>query len=191
MAYALGAVKPWVQAAAEEVGSKYSVATIYGVGQRSGPSDHPKGLALDFMVGTDEAKGDAIAAYIIANWDRLGVSYLIWKQRIKSSKTGPWVPMEDRGGVTENHFDHDHVSFNNRQPTGGGPIVDVLAGASSSGTGAVGGSGSVSSVLGWMGDGANWTRVLLVILGGILCFMAATLLIRGSVVSTIKGKVLV
>lgn len=188
MPYQLGAVKPWVQAAAEEVGGRFNIATIGGVGQRPNASDHPKGLALDFMCTKEQ--GDAIAAYGVANWDRLGLSYIIWEQRIKSSKTGAWVPMEDRGGATANHFDHNHWSFQNRQPTGGGPIVDIFAGVSTSGSGTINGSGGdFDSLLGWVGDSSNWVRVLIVVLGALLLFMGAALLMRSSVTSTIKKVV--
>lgn len=105
----IGAVRPHVKDAAIEIGNKFGVTTIYGIGARSGVSEHPVGLALDFMVYTDRAKGDAIADYVMANWKRLGVKYIIWKQRINEG--GGWEPMEDRGGITANHFDHDHVSF--------------------------------------------------------------------------------
>lgn len=110
--YNLGPVKPHVAAAANEVGGKFDVSIIYGVGDRpSGDSDHPKGLALDLMCRIDQ--GDAIAQYILANAHRLSITYVIWKQRIWSpgrSKEG-WRRMEDRGSVTANHYDHVHVSF--------------------------------------------------------------------------------
>ena len=47
-----------------------------------------------------------------------GISYIIWKQRFYApfnSIYGPantWNPMSDRGSVTENHYDHVHVSMN-------------------------------------------------------------------------------
>jgi hypothetical protein len=63
------------------------------------------------MVGTDAALGDAIAQYQIEHWDELGVEYVIWQQRILSSPTGSWKPMEDRGSTTANHYDHVHVNY--------------------------------------------------------------------------------
>ena len=47
--YSLGAVKPWVRSAAYRVGPMFGIRTIYGVGARTHASDHPDGLALDFM----------------------------------------------------------------------------------------------------------------------------------------------
>lgn len=114
--YVLGAVKPNVKQAANDAGNLYGITTIYGVGQRDGISDHPKGLALDFMVPGDSAKGDQVAQYFVTNAARYGVHYIIWKQSIVNISERPgegWRPVPDRGSVTANHFDHVHVSFNN------------------------------------------------------------------------------
>lgn len=111
MAYALGPVKPWVAFAANEIGNQFHVATIFGVGARPNASDHPLGLALDFMVGGMRSKGDSIADYAISNADRLGITYILWQQRIWHADGRGWEPMEDRGSVTANHRDHVHISF--------------------------------------------------------------------------------
>lgn len=109
--------QPAVRAVAELVGGMFGVPTVLGYGQRTTPnSDHPKGLALDFMVGTDRGMGDSVAAYLQRNAAQLGVTYVIWRQRIWSTEHD-WRPMEDRGSITANHFDHVHVSF---APQGGG-----------------------------------------------------------------------
>lgn len=119
--YALGGVKSHVKEAAYEIGEKFDVATIYGVGGRTNPtSDHPKGLALDFMVYGDRAKGDAIAEYAVANAGRLGITYVIWWQRIyttSGSDAHKWRQMEDRGSITQNHKDHPHISFSDNAPS--------------------------------------------------------------------------
>ncbi|MFR7057760.1 peptidoglycan-binding protein LysM, partial [Streptococcus pneumoniae] len=88
-------------------------------GYRPGDSgDHGKGLAIDFMVPERSELGDKIAEYAIQNMASRGISYIIWKQRFYApfdSKYGPantWNPMPDRGSVTENHYDHVHVSMN-------------------------------------------------------------------------------
>jgi hypothetical protein len=39
---------------------------------------------------------------------------VIWRQRINSG-TG-WRAMEDRGSITQNHYDHVHVSFDETAP---------------------------------------------------------------------------
>jgi hypothetical protein len=35
---------------------------------------------------------------------------VIWEQRIWQPSSGQWVAMNDRGSVTENHYDHVHIS---------------------------------------------------------------------------------
>lgn len=79
-------------------------------GFRAGdPGDHGSGHAVDIMCST--ADGDAAAAHLQAMAGTLNIKYLIWKQRIWYPGGG-WKPMADRGSVTENHFDHVHVSVN-------------------------------------------------------------------------------
>lgn len=87
---------------------------IGGRAGRAGVSDHPSGLALDFMVS--RSTGDKIADYVLSHADLLSVKYVIWRQRIKFPG-GSWKTMEDRGSATANHYDHVHVSFL-RSPTG-------------------------------------------------------------------------
>ena len=103
----LGAVKPFVRTAAEFLGCTFGKPTVLGVAGRSNASDHPKGRALDFMV--DRATGDQLAACALRNREELGVSYVIWRQRIDTGSG--FRPMADRGSPTANHFDHVHVSF--------------------------------------------------------------------------------
>jgi hypothetical protein len=109
--YDVGPVKSHVQAAADEIGTKFGVSSIGGVSHRSGASDHPLGLALDFMVG--RSVGDAIADFVYQHRERLSVKYMIWRQRINALDGRGWRWMEDRGGTTANHYDHVHVSFYN------------------------------------------------------------------------------
>jgi hypothetical protein len=103
----LGAVKPFVRTAAQLLGCKYGKPTMYGVAGRGGVSDHPGGKAIDFMV--DRGTGDELAACALKNKAALGITYVIWRQRINFGQG--WQGMEDRGGVTANHYDHVHVSF--------------------------------------------------------------------------------
>ena len=102
---------------------KEEIANLFGItsfsGYRPGDSgDHGKGLAIDFMVPVSSALGDQIAEYAVQNMASRGINYIIWKQRFYApydSKYGPaytWNPMPDRGSVTENHYDHVHVSMN-------------------------------------------------------------------------------
>ena len=99
------------------------IANLYGITSfstyRAGDTgDHGKGLAVDFIVSESSALGDQIAEYTAANMASRGVSYIIWKQRFYApfnSIYGPaytWNLMPDRGSITENHYNHVHVSFN-------------------------------------------------------------------------------
>lgn len=110
-------LQPQVAAFKEEVANTFGITSFSGY-RPGDPQDHGKGLAIDFMVPVSSALGDQVADYAIANMGARNISYIIWKQRFYSpypSIYGPaytWNPMPDRGSVTENHYDHVHVSFN-------------------------------------------------------------------------------
>ena len=110
-------LKPQTAAFKEEIANLFGITSFSGY--RPGDSgDHGKGLAIDFMVPESSELGDKIVEYAIQNMASRGISYIIWKQRFYApfdSKYGPantWNPMPDRGSVTENHYDHVHVSMN-------------------------------------------------------------------------------
>ncbi|MGZ4665413.1 MAG: SH3 domain-containing protein [Frankiaceae bacterium] len=81
-------------------------------GGRSGSGgNHGTGRALDIMCTS--SLGGAIANYVRSHASELGVSEVIWAQRIwtvQRSSEG-WRPMADRGSATANHYDHVHVSL--------------------------------------------------------------------------------
>ncbi|MFI0481090.1 hypothetical protein [Actinomadura sp. 9N215] len=90
-----------------------------GCSRPGDPQDHGSGRACDFMESTGgkmpsasaQAHGDQVAQYVISNASRLGIKYVIWKQRIYDMRgSGGWRQMEDRGSITANHYDHVHVS---------------------------------------------------------------------------------
>ena len=86
---------------------------VFGLGDIGGANgrsdgDHGAGLALDLMM-TDTNLGTAVANYVLANREALGVTYVIWQQQYNDG--GGWSMMEDRGSPTANHYDHVHVSF--------------------------------------------------------------------------------
>ncbi|MGB0969457.1 MAG: glycoside hydrolase [Mycobacterium sp.] len=75
--------------------SAYIIATYPGVqsigGVRSDPlPDHPSGRAIDIMIGSNMALGDAINADVLSQAGRFGVTYTMWR--------------------VSAHFDHIHVS---------------------------------------------------------------------------------
>ncbi|NQJ50991.1 LysM peptidoglycan-binding domain-containing protein [Streptococcus suis] len=115
-AYDVG-LQPQVAAFHAEVANAFGITSFSGY--RPGDSgDHGKGLAIDFMVPESSALGDQVAAYAVANLASKNINYIIWKQRFYApydSIYGPaytWNLMPDRGSITENHYDHVHVSFN-------------------------------------------------------------------------------
>ena len=83
-----------MRAAGEFLGCQFGKPKMHGVSGRGGPSDHPGGRAIDFMV--NRATGDALAECALRNKDELGITYVIWRQRINYGNG--WKPMEDRGG---------------------------------------------------------------------------------------------
>lgn len=56
------------------------------------------------------ALGDRVAEYALAHQEPNLIMYVIWRQRYNDGSG--WDPMEDRGSITQNHYDHVHVSFN-------------------------------------------------------------------------------
>ena len=83
---------------------------ITSYGTYRGDGEHSQGLAIDIMVSG--ATGWDVAEFVRANYQELGVEYVIYSQKIWSvdrSAEG-WRPMEDRGSVTANHYDHVHVT---------------------------------------------------------------------------------
>lgn len=51
--------------------------------------------------------GDNVAQYVINNAGRLGVMYVSWRQRTWDTRgSGDRRQLEDRGGVTADHFGH-------------------------------------------------------------------------------------
>ena len=89
------------------VREEFPELTQFGGVRPGDPGDHGTGHALDIMTSTSE--GDAVARYLQGRAGELGIRYLIWKQR-RWAPGGTWVPMEDRGSITANHYDHVHVS---------------------------------------------------------------------------------
>ena len=98
-----------IKAVHQAVCANFPDITVYGT-LRGGGGDHPLGKAVDIMVRGEE--GYRIAEFVRENAAELGVSYVIWAQRIWSvQRSGEgWRGMSSRGSDTANHFDHVHVS---------------------------------------------------------------------------------
>ena len=101
-------VSPNIVKVHEAVCAAFPSITTYGTFR--GDGEHSQGLAIDIMVSGD--LGYQVADFVRANYAELGVSYIIYSQRIWSvERSGEgWRPMEDRGSVTANHYDHVHVT---------------------------------------------------------------------------------
>lgn len=114
-------VKPHVQAAAREIGSRFGVMNIGGYRSGADAQDHGLGLAIDVMT----SNGQPIAEWVQQNASRLGVTYVIWNRAIWDSRnTRGWEAMEDRGSPTANHMDHVHISF---KEEGGDPNASPVS----------------------------------------------------------------
>ena len=110
-------LQPQTAALKEEIAAKYGI-TEFSLYRPGDSGDHGKGLAADFIVGDNTELGNQVAADVTSNMTERGISYVIWQQQFYApfeSIYGPantWNQMPDRGSVTENHYDHVHVSMN-------------------------------------------------------------------------------
>lgn len=173
MPYALGAVKPHVRVATEQLGARFGIRTIYGFVAK--PLDHGKGLASDFMI-TDlpngRAVGDALAAYVVANAAALGVTYVIWYRRIWSVARASegWRPYSG----DSDHTDHVHVSFS-PNPGNGMLLLDStnmgLSFANMSNP-LDNLQGNLDKISGTLLNSKMWIRVALFVLGCVLVGVA-------------------
>ncbi|SER08730.1 hypothetical protein SAMN05421756_108243 [Microlunatus flavus] len=80
-------------------------------GTRGGGGFHGSGQAVDCMI-SDSTAGWALARWVRAHARELGVSEVIYSQKIWTvQRSGEgWRSMSDRGSATANHYDHVHVS---------------------------------------------------------------------------------
>lgn len=85
------------------------IGTIGGYRAHDAYPDHPSGLALDVMTG--DPVGTEVNEWLHAQKDALALNYTIWKQFYRPAGGGGNL-MEDRGSITQNHFDHIHALFN-------------------------------------------------------------------------------
>jgi hypothetical protein len=98
--------------------ARYPQVTSFG-GRRSSSDFHGSGQALDSMI-SNSTVGWQIANWVRANAKRLGVSEVIYSQKIWTVQRGSegWRSMSDRGSKTANHYDHVHVSVYGNRGTG-------------------------------------------------------------------------
>lgn len=87
--------------------------------RRGSSGEHPKGRACDWAAqtggfggvatGGDRTYGNNLAAYYIANANRLGVLYVIWFRRIWLPSSG-WRSYSGSGSPSAEHTNHVHLS---------------------------------------------------------------------------------
>lgn len=127
---------------AKAVGEEFpEIETIGGWRAVGGAADdHVEGRAIDFMVpqGSYEEKGelgDEVNDWIWAHADEFNLDYTIWEQRLyqepsNTSNPKPAYVMEDRGSITENHYDHVHASVLKEGQTRNNPGHEGESGSS-------------------------------------------------------------
>ncbi len=100
--------QPNILAVHEAVCAAFPEITTYGTYRADG--EHSQGLAIDIMVSG--SAGWEVAEFVRAHYSELGVSYVMYSQRIWSVDRASegWRYVEDRGSVTANHYDHVHVT---------------------------------------------------------------------------------
>ena len=113
-------ITPRMRAVRDEIDRRFGPFSAIGCYRPGNDGEHPLGRACDFMLSSGGVLpaaaniqlGYDIAAWAQANASRLGIMYIIYRQRIWDIRMGSagWVPMEDRGSITANHFDHVHIS---------------------------------------------------------------------------------
>ncbi len=103
-----GAVSANIKKVHAAVCANFPEISTYGTFR--GDGEHAQGIAVDIMVSG--ARGWEIAEFVRANYAALGVSYLIYSQKIWSvERSGEgWRSMSNRGSTTANHYDHVHVT---------------------------------------------------------------------------------
>lgn len=168
MAYALGAVKPHVKASANYYGPKYGIKVVYGFGGGSvAASDHPKGLALDYMINNipnGKAVGDKLAAELLGD---ANVTYVIWYAKINTKDGRGWRKYTG----PRNHKDHVHASYkpsgSSPGPSGGiVPVDNPLVPDSVE---------QIGAVLKFLSDPNTWHKIAYYVAGAILIIVGAVM----------------
>lgn len=120
-------LQPKTKAMINIVEKRYGSALSGIGGVRSGSSGHGAGLAADFMIrgyGTAAGikAGDRVAAYLVTHHEKLGLNFIIWRDRIWLDYDGQWGAYskggwgkhleESRGwNTTTRHMDHVHAEI--------------------------------------------------------------------------------
>ncbi|WP_250214456.1 hypothetical protein [Acrocarpospora catenulata] len=110
-------ITPRTRLMREEVKKAFNLHYTVGCFRVDSMGEHPLGRACDFMMSSggtmpsaaNVALGNALADWALKNRTKLGVKYVIWRQRINHGSG--WRFMSNRGSITQNHYDHVHISM--------------------------------------------------------------------------------
>lgn len=135
-------LKPDIQAV-QAATVKYFAPAVYAMGgYRPGSKGHSGRVASDLMVvdyktETGKQNGHKMAAFFIENRAQLGLSYIIWDDKIWRGPTTGWEEYSKGGRFgqqftgnwndTTKHFDHLHVETIGNAATGGELKLDGVS----------------------------------------------------------------
>jgi len=113
-------ITPRMRQVKDEIDRRFGPFISIGCYRPGTFGEHPLGRACDFMLSSGGVMPSAsnvqlgyqVAAWAQANASRLGIMYIIYRQKIWDIRmaSAGWVLMADGGSITANHFDHVHVS---------------------------------------------------------------------------------
>lgn len=109
-------IAPGTQLIRDHVVAQFGVRQTYMPGRSRVHLDdsrldtHEAGVAIDFMVPGDKAKGDAIANYLLQNAEAMGVQYIVWSGNRWSAGQAAERRMAAYEGSVK-HRDHPHVEL--------------------------------------------------------------------------------
>lgn len=109
-----GGLQPIAQLFARIIKASWpnGVTSIGGYRPPDGYNEHSTGRALDVMLrDVGGQAGDEIKDFSIGNNAKYPLNWTIWKQKMWYPPDGRSSGMEDRGSPTQNHFDHDHIFY--------------------------------------------------------------------------------
>ncbi len=113
-------ITPRMRRVKDAIDARFGPFVSIGCWRPGTTGEHPLGRACDFMLSTGGVmptaaniqRGYRIAAWAQAHAAKLGIMYIIYRQRIWDIRmaSAGWVKMPDRGSITANHYDHVHIS---------------------------------------------------------------------------------
>ncbi|MCV9994629.1 SH3 domain-containing protein [Paeniglutamicibacter sp. ZC-3] len=120
-------LQPMTRAMIREVQDLFGAGISSVGGSRAGSVGHSSGLAADFMIKDYSSAagikaGDRMAQYLVENHERMGISYLIWQDKLWLAEDGQWGPYSTSGwgkhlassrgwNDTTRHMDHIHAEI--------------------------------------------------------------------------------